>query len=323
MGLFIEQFILVFNAVVPFFLIMGLGWFMRRRELVNDQFLAGLNRVAFVVLFPLMLFMNIYRADLAAAFNPALVGYFVIGLSMVYIFVWVIAARFIKNKQRLAAFVQVGYRSNYMVLATAIVTSLMGPESLPQAALMVPVVVFLQTALAATVFAVAGLSKEASGLERVKGVLVGVFKMPMIIGSLLGLAVNFSGFTLPVVVDRGFTSLANMAAPAALLGIGGVLNLEKVRRQLRFAIAGTAVKNLIVPAAVIIPAVFLGFSGVELAIIAMFGLAPVATASYVTALEMGGSEAGECTASTLVLSNVVSLFTIVPSLTILGVLGLL
>jgi len=323
LALFIEQFILTFNAVTPFFLIMGLGWFVRKRGLVGDTFFAGLNKLAFMCLFPAMLFMGIYRADLYIAFNPALVAYFIFGVVAVFSLLWVIAGRFIKDRQKLAAFVQISYRCNYMVLATAIIVSLMGPESMPQAALMVPIVTSLQTSLAAILFVVTGLSTELSGLERAKGVVIGILKMPMIITSLLAVPVNLLGITLPIVVDRGLSSIADMAAPIALLGVGGVLSLDKVRRHLRFALVGTAMKNIIVPIALIVPAVLLGFRGIDLAIIALFGLSPVATVSYITATQMGGPEAGEYTASGLVFSNAIAVFTIVPGLTILGVLGLL
>jgi len=144
----------------------------------------------------------------------------------------------------------------------------------------------------------------------------------MVVVAIFGLLFNFSGLGLPVVVDHSLSNMATMAAPAGLLAIGGALSLEKVRRHLRFAIAATAVKNLIVPLVFIIPAILLGFRGVELAILAMIGLSPVSPVSYVTAVEMGGPEAGDLTAGCLVLSNAVGVFTIIPGLAALRALGL-
>ena len=319
---FFQQLIVVFNAVAPFFLVMGVGWFVRRIGLVGDPFFGGLNKLAFFCFFPALLFMNMYRADLAAAFDPALVGYFVAGLGTIYLILWVIAARSLSDRQRVAAFVQAAYRSNYTVLAIAIVTSLMGPESLPQTALMMPVVIGFQTILAATLFVVTGLDTKVSSGERMKSVLVGILKMPMVVVAIVGLLFNFSGLGLPLVVDRSLSNVAAMAAPAGLIAIGGALSMEKVRRHLRFAIATTAVKNLVVPLVFIAPAILLGFRGVELAILAMVGLSPVASISYVTAVEMGGPEAGDLTAGCLVLSNAVGVFTIIPGLAILRALGL-
>jgi len=318
----IEQFIIVFNAVVPAFLLMGLGWLVRRQGLVGDKFFQGLSRLAFMCFFPTLLFLSVYGADMSSALNPSLVLYFIVSFTALFGLLWALAARYVEDKQKVAAFVQAGYRSNYIVLAMAIVVSLMGPEAIAPTALLVPFTSVVQTTLAAIVFTVVGQSTETSGLERVKGVVIGILKMPMILGALLAVAINLVGLSLPVVATRGLSGLADLAIPAGLIGIGGIISLEKVRSHLRFAITTTVVKNIVTPILLIVPAIFLGFRGIELAIIAMLGLSPLGAAAYITALEMGSERAGEYSASVIVLSNAVGIFTIVPALTILRVLGL-
>ena len=320
MALFMEQLIIVFNAVAPFFLIMGLGWFVRRREMVSEKFFPGVSKVAFFCLFPTMLFLNIYRADLAAAFDPVLVSYLVGGTVLIYAVLWFVSARFIKDKQQLVVFVHAGHRGNYIVLALPIVGVLMGPEALPTTALMLPLLVTVYNILAATLFVVNGLDNNSSGFAQVKDVLLGILKMPMIIAAIIGLTVNFSGLSLPVVVERGFSSLVDMAAPAGLIAIGGALSMEKMRRNLDMAIKATVVKNLLVPLVFIVPAVLLGFRGIDLAIIAMTGLVPVTPVTYVLAVEMGGD--ADSAASCLILSNVAAIFTVVPALAVLRMFGL-
>ena len=326
MEFIIEQFIVCFNAVAPFFLIMAIGWFVRRVGLVGDPFFAGINKLTFTCFFPATLFMSMYTADLAAAFDLALVVYFVISTLLVYAVLWIVGARFLKDKLRCAVFVQAGYRSNYLVLAMPVIAILLGPEAVPRTALILPFLVTVNNIQAASLFVVAGQATDISRLERMKGIIIGVFKMPMIIGVIIGLfgnvLTNATGLGLPIVLYRGIDSVAPIAAPAALIGIGGALSMEKVRRNLRLAIAATAAKNVLVPLAIIVPAVLLGFRGVDLAIIAMIGLSPVGPSAYTTAVAMGGEDAGNATASCLVLSNAIAVFTIVPGLAILSILGL-
>jgi len=317
---FIEQLIVCFNAVAPFFLVMGVGWLVRRVGLVGDPFFAGINKLAFNCLFPALIFMTIFPADLAAAFDPALATYFIIGIVIVYLLLWVIGARFIKEKPTLAVFVQAGYRSNYIILAIAVIPMLLGPEAAPRAALMTTVTVSTYSVLAAILFVSVGLDKNVSGFERFKNVGIGIITMPVIIAAVAGLVANFIALPLPLVLERGISSVADMAAPAALIGIGGALSMEKVRRNLRMAISITLVKNILVPIVLTIPAILLGFRGVDLAIIAMIGLSPVGAVSYVTAAAMGGDM--DAAASSLVLSNAVAIFTVVLGLTILRVFGL-
>ena len=317
---FIEQLGIVFNAVAPFFVIMGLGWAARRLGLVGDKFMAGINKLVFTYFFPAALFLDMYRSDLATTFDLGLVSFFIVGTFIAFVVLWAISARFLSGP-RLGSFVQAGWRSSYIILAMAVIPILLGEEAMPKTALMVPFTVVVYSILAATVFIITGLSTEISGRQRMKEVFLGILKTPMIIGILAGMLVNFSGVSLPLLLDRSFVSLGAMAAPAAMLGIGGVLSMEMVRRSFKLAVVATSIKNVIFPIVFLVPAVLLGFRDVELAILAIVGLSPIGTMSYTVAVEMGGD--GDVAASCVVLSNATAVLTIVPGLTILRVLGLL
>jgi len=317
MQYFMEQLHICFGAVAPFFLIMLLGWLAVRLKLVGDKFLVGINKLAFVYFFPATIFMNMVRADLSAVFNPVLILYFLVGTILLYSLLWIIGSRFLDRPQ-LAAFVQAGYRSNYVVLATAIIAILL-EDAVAKAALMIPFVVSTYATLAAVIFILSGEKQNATILGQVLYVVIQIIKTPIIIGALVGLLVNLAGFSLPIVLSHSISAMADVAAPAALLGIGGMLSVEKIRKHLPIAIISTVVKNVLVPILLIVPAILLGFRGTDLAIIAMIGLAPTALVSYATAVEMGGD--GDVAASCLALSNGVAIITIVLGLTSLRTLG--
>jgi predicted permease len=247
------------------------------------------------------------------------VGYLVTAIVIVYLLIWAISARFLSGPI-FASFVQASYRSNHVIFAMAMIPLLMGPGALPTAALVIPFLSFTYIFLAGVLFTVIGLSADSSLLVRIKGIFIGFFTNPLILACILGALMNFSGLRLPFVLNHSFGSLANMAAPAAMLGLGGVMTAEKVRKHLRLAFACASVKNVLLPLAIIAPAIFLGFRGIELAIISMVALAPTATVTYATAVELGGDL--DVAASCLVLSNGLALFTIVPALTLLRVLAL-
>ena len=324
---FLIQLEISFNSTAPFFLIMFLGWFLVKRGIVGDKFIKGTNKLVFNVLFPISLFMSIFQADLEYAFDPALVGYYVVLGVFFYILCWFVCAKFLQ-KWQVGPFVQAVNRSNYIVIAMAILAWLIGEDALPKVALMVPFVVTVNNVLTAVVFLVSGMKEGRSSASKIKHVLLGVVKTPMVIAVALGVVANFAasatGFSMPLFVSRAAVSLSDMASPAVLLAVGGVLSIDRVRRNLRIAMMATFLKNIIHPLAFIVPAVLLGFRGTELAIISMIGLAPTGAMTYAVAVEMGENNeaAGDLAAGCLVLSNSLSLFTIVPALTILRVLEL-
>jgi len=57
----------------------------------------------------------------------------------------------------------------------------------------------------------------------VRAVLNAMFRNALVIGILLGFAVNLSGLKLPVVIDDALDLIVRAALPAALFALGGVL----------------------------------------------------------------------------------------------------
>ena len=68
-----DSFFVAFNAVVPFFIYFAFGYGIRMTGLVDKPFLVRLNQMIFKVFFPVMMFNNIYHADLKTAFQPDLI----------------------------------------------------------------------------------------------------------------------------------------------------------------------------------------------------------------------------------------------------------
>ncbi|MCL2828566.1 MAG: AEC family transporter [Oscillospiraceae bacterium] len=315
-----EHFLISANTVVPFFFVMALGWGVVKIRLVGDQVIDGLNRLVFFVFLPTNLFGHLYRADLTTAFDPKLVVYCVVATVVAFLITWLVAGRFIE-RAKLGTVVQAGYRGNYIIMATPMIALLMGEAALPKAVLMAPFFVSTYSTLAAILFISTAETNKQSPGKMIPSILLGLLKTPIFLGVMAGLLVNFSGLRLPVMMERSVDHMVAITIPAALLGIGGTLRWDKVRRHLKLAATAMIIKNVAMPLALIVPAVFFGFRELELAIVAIAALSPTAIVSYATAKNMGGD--GDLAASCLVFSNATALFTIVPALTILRLLHLM
>ena len=64
-----DNFLISLNAVLPTFLLMAAGWLLHRLGLAEEGFLKQLNRLTFQVFLPVMLFRNIYSAELRSVLN--------------------------------------------------------------------------------------------------------------------------------------------------------------------------------------------------------------------------------------------------------------
>lgn len=67
-----ESFLVAVNAVIPFFCYLALGYTMKIRGVVSEEFLQKLNQMVFRVFYPFMTFYNIYKADAESLPRPLL-----------------------------------------------------------------------------------------------------------------------------------------------------------------------------------------------------------------------------------------------------------
>ena len=64
-----ENLILSFNVVLPLFICISLGYFLKKIGMCDERALNVINKMCFKVFLPIYLFQNIYTTDLSAAFN--------------------------------------------------------------------------------------------------------------------------------------------------------------------------------------------------------------------------------------------------------------
>lgn len=77
-----------FNAVLPILLLILLGYFLKKRKFLSEDFLKIGNKLVFRVCLPAMLFINVYdidsftsiRWDMVVYCMAAVLGIFVLGL---------------------------------------------------------------------------------------------------------------------------------------------------------------------------------------------------------------------------------------------------
>ena len=86
----LENLIISVQAVFPLFFMMLLGLIIRKKHWLNPDELSRLNNVVFNLIFPFLVFNNIYTTDLKASFYPQLILFSVLGVFLTFLIAWVI-----------------------------------------------------------------------------------------------------------------------------------------------------------------------------------------------------------------------------------------
>ena len=114
------------NATVPVFLVMVLGYVLRRAEILNANFVAVSNKFNFKVTLPVLLFTDMAATDIRADFDGALVLFSALVTLVMFSAVWLLARLLLRDRTLIGAFVQASCRSSVAVLGIAFITNIYG-----------------------------------------------------------------------------------------------------------------------------------------------------------------------------------------------------
>lgn len=299
-----ENLIFSLNATVPIFLVMIAGYIFRQINLVDDSFVKTLNSFNYKATLPILLLMDIAKADFYAVWDTKFVV-FCFGVTLLCIFVITIISNiFVRDKSLKGEFIQASYRGSAAVLGIAFIQNIYGSSVI--APLMILATVPLYNV--AAVFILSFTSPESTGFDKagLKKSIKGVATNPIILGILVGMIISVSRIEMPVIVNKTLQNFAQLATPLALIGLGAGFEGKKALAKLKPTIISTLVKLFVIPAIFLPIAASLGFRDEKMvAILIMLG-APTTVSCYIMAKNMGheGVLSSSCVVSTTFLSSV-------------------
>lgn len=299
----LENFIIAVEAVLPIFLLILLGVAARRMDLMSDSELNHANKAVFQVMFPLMMFYNIYSADFTGVILP---GYFVfcIGMLLTVYFLGVVFTLLTeKDNYSRGALIQAIYRGNFVLMGIPVMNNLMGEEAMGLTTIMVAIIVPIYNVLA-----VVTLEVFRGGNLHAVSILKKIAKNPLILGALAGILGALSGLELPVVLEKPVSQVASAATPVALLIMGASFHFSSIRKNLRNLIAGVVGKLIVSPGIALSVGYAAGLRGVPLALLIVIFGAPCAVSGYTMAQQMDSN--GELAAGCLIFTSLLSCVTI-------------
>lgn len=313
-----ENLLFIANIVVPVFIIVALGYFLRLKKLINDNFVSLSSKIVFSVSLPVLIFIEISKIDLDVILDFKLILFVYAGTIISFLLIWFLSAPFIKNGKDRAAFIQGSFRGNFAVVGLALILNIYGPEKLGKASLVLAFTVPLYNVLA--VIALTVPVRKEKNLD-LKKTIFEIIKNPLILGVLF--ALPFSYFKIPVndMVLKSANYIAALALPLALLGIGGFLNFDDIKEGLKLTSISTVIKILLIPLAATYVAYELGFIADDLGIIFILFACPTAIASFIMAEAMGVNS--KLAGNILLVTTMFSVITIAVGLFILRENGLI
>lgn len=276
-----SNFIICIKAVIPMFLMLALGYGGRLMKLTDDSLSAKMNSLCFKMLFPFLMFHNIYASRIDEVLSLRLIVFAVAAVMAVYGAATLFTLRIEKSARSRGAMIQAIYRSNFVIMGLPVATNIYGHGNVGVTAVLVAIIVPLFNVLAVVTLEIYRSSKVRPGK-----ILLNIAKNPLIGGAFLGIAFSILGIRLPGIIESTVSDISACATPVALMILGSSFKFSgaaKVKRNL--TIAGAA-KLIAVPGLVLPAAALLGFR--DIAFVSLVGIfaAPCAISSFTMAQEM-------------------------------------
>lgn len=315
-----ENFIYSINVTFPIFLVMVIGYVLKRIGMLNDNFVTVANKFNFKVTLPFMLFKDISGVDIKAVFDIKYVLFCALVSTACFWLIWGGTKLFVRDKRIRGAFVQASFRGSAAVMGLAFIQNIYGTSAMGPLMIVSAVPLY-------NIFSVLVLTFEAednAGIDKgakIKQAVVNIAKNPIIISILLGLVVGLLGIDFPLVIDKTVNSVSQMATPLALITIGAGFEGRKALAKVKPTMAAAMIKLVVQPLLFLPLAAAMGFAGEKLIAILIMLSSPTTPSCYIMAKNMHNDEV--LTASVVVVTTLLGAVTLTMWIFILKTVGLI
>lgn len=311
-----ESLILSFNAVTPLFLLMLLGYVIKRMGIAKKSDFDMVNKLVFKIFLPVLLFWNLYTTETVETFDIKIVLFTLLGVALTFILGYLYTFFAIEENPKRASMLQGFFRSNFAILGIPLINSICGDNVTGLTYLMVAVVVPLFNVLAVLCFELYGNGKKTS----IKSVLKGIVTNPLIVACVIGIIFFLFKIKLPYVIEKSVSDVSKIATPLAIVAIGGSFTFGSIKGCFKETAITVFARLVLIPLIAVVCAVFLGFTGEALACILITFGGPIAISSFSMAQQMGGDE--DISANVVVFSSMFCIVTMFVWIYILNTFGL-
>ena len=310
-----QAFSIAFHAIVPLFLIIAVGFGVKRLGWIGPEDVRRFNKVTFYTFMPVMLFYNIYTSDFSHAVRLSY-ALFVAGMALAMILLsFVITLAVEKAPERRGVMIQAAFRSNFVLLGLPIAEELLPGGNFGVTALMIAIVVPIYNMMSVVV-----LEYFRGSRPRLGEVLLAVVKNPLIIASVAGLLMKALPLSLPAVLMSFAGKMNSAATPLILLLLGASFEIRQLSRYKKQLFVCVGLRLLVFPGAVLTLAAVMGLRDIEFVTLLAMTAAPTAVNSFNMAQQLGGDS--ELAGSAVVVSTAASFFTLFLWVTLFKHLGM-
>jgi len=307
-----------FIALLPVFIVILVGFGLRKSELIGESHWAAVDHVCYFVLFPAIFFKEIVAADFSG------IPLFGMALAMMLAVVTMSAVLLILRRPlsvvlavdgpQFSSFFQ-GATRWHTFIAFAIILIYFGPSGLALGAVSAAAMTPLLNVICVIVISmlVSGRSPDT------QTIILPIVKNPFIISTAGGVLWKVLSLPTPAMGIQVLDMIGKGALGLALLTVGAGLRIDEAISTKAPVLAATVLKLLVMPVFMAFWLKTLGITGQAAAVAMLCAAVPTGSGAYILARQMGGD--APLIANILTLQVICAAITIPLVLWLFGAIG--
>jgi predicted permease len=225
-----EHIVFAFNALSPLLILALIGYFLRRINLMNTEFINGLNKFIFNVALPVLLFTTMANLTDFTAFNFGLIIFSVLMVCLIKLLGMIAIKLYNPEKQYKPVLLQAIFRDNFVIIGVPLALRLGGETALSTIVILNVFLIPITNIFSVLSFQLyTPKDKVETWIDTSKKTFIN----PLMIAIYLGLIamVFSSGYQsliteLPL-IDDVLSMLGATVVPLALIAIGGQFKFKR------------------------------------------------------------------------------------------------
>lgn len=219
------------NATMPIFLMMVVGYVLKRIKWLDEKTTQVLNKLVFRIFLPALLFMDLAKQDFASIWDSEFVLFCAV-TTVVSIAIATLFSFTDKDRDDRGEIIQASYRSAAATLGIAFMTNIY--DNVGMVALMIIGSVPIYNIVAVLVLSLTSPENNgAKGKELFGRTVRGLVTNPIILSILAGLLWSVLKLPKPEIFTKSMTYLGNVASPMALIALGACFEFKNVKEKLK------------------------------------------------------------------------------------------
>jgi predicted permease len=317
----LDNLIFSLNATIPIFLMMVIGYCLKRIKWIDEKGAGTINKLVFRIFLPAMLFKDVAEQDFSQVWDNRFVLFCSVSTFLSIMIALFLSRFFCKDKSGIGEYVQASYRSATATLGIAFMTNIYSSVSMMALTIIgaVPIYNIAAVLLLSLTAPSEKEDKDKTTLALIKDAAFSLVTNPIILSIAGGLIWSLLKLPLVPVLHKPVTYLASVASTLALIGLGASFEFSDLRDSLREVISVNINKLLLFSLLFLPLAIFLGFRDEKIvAALIMLGSATTSS-SFIMAKNMGHK--GVISGSAVMTTTLFSAFTLTFWLFILKTMG--